>query len=215
MSPDSLAPKAELYHSALAEFQGAIRTAHAILAEMSDVAASSRQTLTECDKTLRHRLSRFHSLRHKDFDQWFQGASVACEQAEEDLRASVREYLAEQSELSERIVFELSSLRSERAERLGEVAALLAEFSRLHAARREWLKSTLAAFKESQETWRAELRAMLVEAKEIRLSEAKALFEKFKRDAEARRLALRERRAEVAALLEKFRQERLNKNPKP
>lgn len=206
---------AELYRSALAEFHGAMQSAHAIFAEFNSLAASSRQTLTECDKDLREKLSHSRSLRRKDFDRWFQGAFAECERTENELRASVQEYLAEQTELSEKIVSELSALPNARAERVAEVAALLAEFSRLQSARRERLKSVLAEFKRAQESWRAELNALLAKAKEVRLSEVKALFETFKQDSAKRRQTLLERRAEVAALLEAFRQERLNKLSKP
>jgi hypothetical protein len=69
----------------------------------------------------------------------------------------------------------------------------------------------LADFKAAQVQWQSELKTMLAKAKVIRMQDVKLLFEKFHRDAEQRRLAMKARRAEVAAMLETFRNERLNK----
>jgi adenylate kinase family enzyme len=204
-----------LYREALTEFHGAIQTASLVLSEFHHASAASRLALTDCDTALREKLAQTRSLRHTDFDRWFEGAVAEQEQTEIDLRQSLQEYLAEQSEFSEKIMAELSAFRLAKAERRQEVAALIGEFSRLQAARRDALKQTLSAVKESQEKWHLELKAMISEAKEIRLNDVKRMFEKFKIESEARRKALWSRRVKVAAMLEQFRCARLSPTPKP
>ncbi len=206
---------ADIYRSALTEFHGVIQSVYAILSDFNEVSAASRLAFKDCDTRLRETLSHTRSLRYKDFDQWLEGVKRAQDETETDLRSSVQEFLAEQTELSDTIIREVSSLTSERAERLAELSALLADFSRLQQARRDALKTMLADFKASQAKWQDELKAMLAEAKEIRLQDVKRLFEKFHRDAEQRRRAMLSRRAEVAAMLDTFRRERLNKFSKP
>jgi hypothetical protein len=206
---------ADIYRSALTEFQGVIQSVYAILSDFNEVSVASRLAFKECDTRLRDTLSHTRSLRHKDFDRWFEDVKRAHDETETDLRTSVQEFLAEQTELSDKIIREVSLLTSERAERLTELSALLADFSRLHAARRDALKTMLADFKASQTKWQSELKVMLMEAKEIRLQDVKSLFEKFHHDSQQRRLAMLARRAEVAAMLDTFRRERLNKFSKP
>ncbi len=204
-------PSEDLYRSALTELHGVIQSVYTILCDFNEVSMVSRQVFEECDTRLRKTLSSLHSLRYKDFDQWFERVRRACDETEADLRTSVQEFLAEESEVSEKICREVASMHAARAERLNELKALLADFSRLHAARRQALRTMLSDFKASQAKWQAELKAMLAEAKSIRLQDVKVLFEKFHRDAEQRRLAIQARRAEVAAMLESFRQERLHR----
>ncbi|MFN3562375.1 MAG: hypothetical protein ACK4XY_06285 [Chloroherpetonaceae bacterium] len=201
----------EIYRSALTEFHGVIQSVYAILSDFNEVSLASRHAFSDCDTRLRETLSSTRSLRRKDFDQWFQQVKRTHDETERDLRASVEEFLAEQTELSDNIIREFSSIQNGRAERLADLAALLADFSRLQAARRDAIRAMLADFKASQAKWQEELKTMLAEAKEIRLQDVKALFEKFHRDSEQRRLAMLTRRAEVAALLDTFRKERLNK----
>lgn len=213
---ESTAPQNDaIYRSALTEFHGAIQSVYAILSDFNEVSVASRNAFSDCDARLRETLSSTRSLRRKDFDQWFERVKRAHDETETDLRASVQEFLAEQSELSDKIIREISSPNLGRAERLAELSTLLADFSRLQAARRDAIKTMLADFKESQAKWQAELKSMLAEAKEIRLQDVKSLFDKFHRDSEQRRRAMLARRAEVAALLDAFRQERLNKLSKP
>ncbi len=205
-------PKNEaLYRSALTELQGVIQSAYTILSDFNEASLVSRKAFSDCDLQLRETLSHTRSLRRKDFDQWFEQVKRTHDATETDLRTSVQEFLAEQTELSDKLLREVSSLHSERAERLAELSALLADFSRLHAARRDALKTMLADFKAAQVQWQAELKAMLAKAKVIRMQDVKLLFEKFHRDAEERRLALLARRTEVATMLDTFRRERLNK----
>lgn len=201
----------EIYRSALTEFHGVIQSVYAILSDFNEVSLASRHAFSDCDTRLRETLSSTRSLRRKDFDQWFQQVKRTHDETERDLRASVEEFLAEQTELSDNIIREFSSIQNGRAERLADLAALLADFSRLQAARRDAIRAMLADFKASQAKWQEELKTMLAEAKEIRLQDVKALFEKFHRDSEQRRLAMLARRAEVATLLDTFRKERLNK----
>lgn len=202
---------ADLYRSALTEFHGIIQSVYAILSDFNEVSIASRHALSDCNTRLRETLSSTRSLRHKDLDRWLEGVQRTHDETETDLRTSVQEFLAEQSELSDKIIHEISSLNSNRTERLAELSELLADFSRLHAARREAIKMMLSEFKATQAKWQAELKAMLTEAKEIRLQDVKLLFEKFNRHSQQRRLAMLARRAEVAAMLEAFRKERLNK----
>ncbi|MFQ3597076.1 MAG: hypothetical protein SNJ55_04155 [Chloroherpetonaceae bacterium] len=205
----------DIYRSALTEFRGVIQSVYAILSDFNEVSVASRHALSDCDTRLRETLSGTRSLRHKDFDEWLESVKRAHDETETDLRASVQEFLAEQSELSDNIIREISSPNSNRTERLAELTELLNDFSRLQAARRDAIKTMLSDFKASQAKWQAELKSMLAEAKEIRLQDVKLLFEKFNRDSKARRLALLARRAEVATMLDAFRRERLNKFSKP
>jgi FtsZ-binding cell division protein ZapB len=200
-----------LYRSALTELQGVIYSVYTILSDFHEVSLVSRKAFSDCDTQLRETLSHTRSLRRKDFDQWFEQVKRMHDATETDLRTSVQEFLAEQTELSDKLLREVSSLHSGRAERLAEVNALLADFSRIHAARRDALRTMLADFKAAQVQWQSELKTMLAKAKVIRMQDVKLLFEKFHRDAEQRRLAMKARRAEVAAMLETFRNERLNK----
>ncbi len=205
----------DLYRSALTEFHGVIQSVYAILSDFNEVSIASRHVFSDCNTRLRKTLSGTRSLRHKDFDQWLESVKRAHDETETDLRMSVQEFLAEQSELSDKIIREISSPSSNRTERLAELSMLLADFSRLQAARRDAIKTMLADFKASQAKWQAELKSMLAEAKEIRLKDVKRLFEKFNHDSKQRRLAMLARRAEVAAMLDAFRKERLNKFSKP
>ncbi len=207
----SVPQNADLYYSALTEFHEVIQSVYAILSDFNEVSVASRHALRDCDTRLRQTLSSTRSLRHKDFDQWLESVQRAHDETETDLRTSVQEFLAEQTELSDKILRELSLSHAHRIERLSELSGLLADFSRLQAARRDAIKTMLSDFKASQAKWQAELKSMLAEAKEIRLKDIKLLFEKFHHDSRQRRLALLARRAEVAAMLEAFRQERLNK----
>lgn len=201
----------DMYRSALTEFHGVIQSVYAILSDFNEVSLASRHAFSDCDTKLRETLSSTRSLRRKDFDQWFQQVKRTHDETETDLRISVQEFLAEQTELSDNIIREFSSIQNGRSERLADLAALLADFSRLQATRRDALRAMLADFKASQAKWQTELKTMLAEAKEIRLQDVKALFEKFHHDSKQRRLAMLARRAEVAALLDAFRKERLNK----
>jgi len=207
--------KEQIYYSALTELHGVIQSAYMILSDFNEVSFASRDAFSDCDTRLRETLSSMRSLRRKDFDQWFEQVKRSHDATETDLRTSVQEFLAEQTELSDKLLREVSSLHSERAERLAELSALLADFSRLHAARRDALKTMLADFKATHVQWHSDLKSMLAKAKVIRMQDVKLLFEKFHRDAEQRRLAMLARRAEVAAMLETFRKERLNKFSKP
>ncbi len=210
-SAPQLPQNEDIYRSALTELQGVIQSAYTILSDFHEVSIASRQAFSDCDTRLRETLSHTRSLRYKDFDQWLEKVKRAQDETETDLRTSVQEFLAEQTELSDTIIREVSSLTPERAERLAELSALLADFSRLHAARRDALKTMLADFKTTHVQWQSDLKTMLAKAKVIRMQDVKLLFEKFHRDAEQRRLAMLARRAEVAAMLETFRKERLNK----
>lgn len=201
----------DIYRSALTEFHGVIQSVYAILSDFNEVSLASRHAFSDCDTRLRDTLSNTRSLRRKDFDQWFEQVKRAHDETETDLRISVQEFLAEQTELSDNIIREFSSIQNGRSERLADLAALLADFSRLQATRRDAIRAMLADFKASQAKWQTELKTMLAEAKEIRLQDVKALFEKFHHDSKQRRLAMLARRAEVAALLDAFRKERLNK----
>ncbi len=201
----------DMYRSALTEFHGVIQSVYAILSDFNEVSLASRHAFSDCDTKLRETLSSTRSLRRKDFDQWFQQVKRTHDETETDLRTSVQEFLAEQTELSDNIIREFSSIQNGRTERLADLAALLADFSRLQATRRDAIRAMLADFKASQAKWQTELKTMLAEAKEIRLQDVKALFEKFHQESQQRRLALLARRAEVAALLDAFRKERLNK----
>ncbi|MGQ9806698.1 MAG: hypothetical protein ACUVRP_11570 [Chlorobiales bacterium] len=205
----------DIYRSALTELHGVIQSVYAILCDFNEVSVASRHVFSDCDTRLRETLSSTRSLRHKDFDQWLEVVRRAHDETETDLRTSVQEFLAEQNELSDNIIREISSSNSNRTERLAELTELIADFSRLQAARRDAIKTMLADFKASQTKWQGELKAMLAEAKEIRLQDVKLLFEKFHRDSEQRRLAMLARRAEVATMLDAFRRERLNKFSKP
>jgi formate dehydrogenase maturation protein FdhE len=201
----------DIYRSALTEFHGVIQSVYAILSDFNEVSLASRHAFSDCDTKLRETLSSMRSLRRKDFDQWFQQVKRTHDETESDLRTSVQEFLAEQTELSDNIIREFSSLNTSRTERLAELSILLADFSRLQATRRDTLRAMLADFKAAQAKWQEELKTMLAEAKQIRLQDVKALFEKFHHDSKQRRLAMLARRAEVAALLDAFRKERLNK----
>ncbi len=214
-STPTMPQKEQIYYSALTELHGVIQSAYTILSDFNEVSLASRDAFSDCDTRLRETLSSMRSLRRKDFDQWFERVKRAHDETETDLRTSVQEFLAEQSELSDKIFREVSSIHTARTERLAELNALLADFSRLQVARREAIKTMLADFKAAQAKWQAELKAMLAEAKSIRVQDVKRLFEKFHRDAEQRRLAMLSRRAEVTAMLDTFRRERLNKFSKP
>lgn len=205
----------DIYRSALTELHGVIQSVYAILSDFNEVSVASRHVFNDCDTRLRETLSSTRSLRHKDFDQWLEVVRRAHDETETDLRTSVQEFLAEQNELSNNIIREISSSNSNRTERLAELTELLADFSRLQAARRDAIKTMLSDFKILQTKWQGELKAMLAEAKEIRLQDVKLLFEKFHRDSKQRRLAMLARRAEVATMLDAFRRERLNKFSKP
>ncbi len=205
----------DIYRSALTEFHGLLQSVYAVLSDFNEVSAASRHAFSDCDTKLRETLSSTRSLRRKDFDQWVQQVKRTHDETERDLRASVQEFLAEQTELSGNIIREFSSIQNGRTERLTDLAGLLADFSRLQATRRDALRAMLADFKAAQAKWQNELKTMLAEAKQIRLQDVKALFEKFHQESQQRRLAMLARRAEVAALLETFRRERLNKSSKP
>ncbi len=201
----------EVYRSVLVEFHGVIESVYRILSDFNEVSIALRDAMNDCDRRLRQTLSRMHSLRYKDFDRWVECIKRTHDETETDLRLSVEEFLAEQTEFSDKIIRAISSFSSNRAERLAELSALLRDFSRLQAARRDAIKTMLTEFKISQAKWHAELKAMLAKAKELRLQDVKSMFEKFDQDSKQRRLAMLARRAEVAAMLEAFRRERLNK----
>lgn len=205
----------DIYRSALTEFRGVIQSVYAILSDFNEVSDASRHAFIDCDNKLRETLSSTRSLRHRDFDHWLGSVKQAHDETETDLRTSVQEFLAEQSELTDKIIREIASPdfslpNSDRTNRLTELSLLLSDFSRLQAIRRDAIKTMLSDFKASQTKWQAELKSMLAEAKEIRLQDVKSLFEQFHRDSHQRRLAMLARRAEVAALLDAFRKERLS-----
>ncbi len=209
--------KTMLYEEALNAMYAALDATGCVVKEFQDAADYTQLAFRDCDTLLRQSLAQHRSVRHKDFDDMFKSALDAQKRRETELSLSVRQFLSEQTELSQEVLRELTSLPqaelSQHARRVAEVAALTKKFAELQQRRRQELLQLFRDFKSEQEAFSAQLRACIAQAKELRLKDLKAMFEKFQRDSEERIRQTQARRQEVAEMLQGFKLQRL-KNSK-
>ncbi|RFM24279.1 MAG: hypothetical protein D0433_06535 [Candidatus Thermochlorobacter aerophilum] len=209
--------KTVLYEEALNALHAALDAAGCVVKEFQDAAEYTQSAFRDYDTVLRKSLAQHCSVRHKDFDEMFKNAIEARRRRESELSLSVRQFLSEQTELSQEVLRELASLpqteQSQQARRTAEVAALTKKFAELQHNRRRELLQLFRDFKAEQEAFSAQLRACIAQAKELRLKDLKAMFEQFQRESEARTRQTQARRKEVAEMLQRFKLQRL-KNSK-
>ncbi len=202
-----------LYEEALNAMHAALDAAGCVVREFHETAEHAQSAFCDYNAALRQSLAKYHSVRHKDFDKMFKNAVEAQKRCETELSLSVCQFLSEQTELSQEVLRELTSLpkveQAQHARRVAEVAALTKKFVELQHKRREELLQLFRDFRAEQEAFSAQLRTCIAQAKELRLKDLKAMFEKFQRDSEERIRQTQARRREVAEMLQRFKLQRL------
>lgn len=164
---------------------------------------------------LRERLSRFESLRKKDFDKMMQGILSAQDEREMEVRSLLSGYLQDQREMIHTMRDKFSELKKALSSgEMGRIAEFQEMMKRIVARqdeRRMEVISILKEFQKKQWTMVHGLKDLLAKGRDVRIKDLKNMLKELRLQQEKRKAGNKERRIEVRTMLDEFNKGRVTK----
>lgn len=164
---------------------------------------------------LRERLSRFESLRKKDFDKMMQGILSAQDEREMEVRSLLSGYLQDQREMIRTMRDKFSELKKALSSgEMGRIAEFQEMMKRIVARqdeRRMEVISILKEFQKKQWTMVQGLKDLLAKGRDVRIKDLKTMLKELRLQQEKRKAGNKERRIEVRTMLDEFNKGRVTK----
>lgn len=164
---------------------------------------------------LRERLSRFESLRKKDFDKMMQGILSAQDEREMEVRSLLSGYLQDQREMIRTMRDKFSELKKALSSgEMGRIAEFQEMMKRIVARqdeRRMEVISILKEFQKKQWTMVQGLKDLLAKGRDVRIKDLKNMLKELRLQQEKRKAGNKERRIEVRTMLDEFNKGRVTK----
>ncbi len=189
------------------------------LESITSVLLDARTEIGIVNSELRERLSRFESLRKKDFDKMMQGILSAQDERELEVRGMLSSYINDQQEMIRTMKDKFTELKNALStgemERIAEFQEMMKRIIVRQDERRTEVISILKEFQKKQWAMVSGLKDLLAKGRDVRIKDLKTMLEEIRVQQEKRIAGNQERRIEVRTMLDEFNKCRLTFNNKP
>jgi len=162
---------------------------------------------------LRDTLAKNEHLRKRDFDRMMQGILAAQDQREKEIKSLLRVYLEEQKKVAQTLREDFKEVKNSLAknefQRIKEFQGMIKGIFFQQEKRKKEVTSKLKEFQREQQEIDKGLKDLLGKGRELRIKDLKSMLKEFKIHQEKRTTRQRERKEEVASMLEEFKKERV------
>jgi hypothetical protein len=188
-------------------------TTHQILEAFQNSFLDTKQEREKISVQLRESLTKYESLRRKDFDNMMHGILSTQEERERQIREVLNRYLTEQREmvhiLGDNLAKFKDSLAKGEAQRVKEFQALIKEILAKQDERKNEVTSQLKEFQKQQQELAKRLKELLAKGGELRIKDLKIMLKEFQAQHKGRIAGQSERRKDVRNMLDELKKERL------
>ncbi|MBI5193274.1 MAG: hypothetical protein HZA08_07525 [Nitrospirae bacterium] len=178
------------------------------LESITSVLLDAKSEIGIVNSELRERLSRFESLRKKDFDRMMQGILSAQDERELEVRSMLRNYLQDQQEMIRTMKDKFTELKKAlstgEAGRIAEFQEMMKKILTRQDERRTEVISILKEFQREQGEMVKGLKDLLAKGRDVRINDLKTLLKEFRLQQEKRIAGNQERRIEVRTMLDEL-----------